>query len=495
MDPLRCHHCGFVTSGTQAKNPSDPLNATPGTRHHMLLNCNEAPQDSDICAIESMNSKADAQVALLDDESTRLQERLRELDAQRVALSNYQAQNRTILSPLRRMPPEILGQIFSCTLAPVMDATERERYHPTDSPWVLTHVSHLWRAVAISNPLLWSLVTISYQPQLDPSTSYPLSMVETQMARCPTLKIHFYGCETTDPGPQIEMFRLLAKDASRWEELSVGLTSALVPLLDGLRGRVPQRRRLWIQWESAASQTAAHSIDCFERAPSLVDVGVYNEYRVVPLVFPVRQLTSYQLDAPWDTHWRILQAAPKLVQARINIKSNKEPWPAPLQILEFASLERLHVSRLEVLDYIRAPALTYLSISLVGSRHASFAAQAQAARNFQAFTSGSSALRKLCVASGDVSTIVKFLKTIPSLTELRLIVTAFGFEPMMRALTVSETARSRDVAPHLSSISVGSDLGACFDWGKGILPQQCRSGSLRQSDSAAHVEPDSDARL
>ncbi|KAJ7602850.1 hypothetical protein DFH06DRAFT_950140, partial [Mycena polygramma] len=129
---------------------------------HVLLNSNEPPLDSDILIVESVLLNAGARLGFLNREIERLQERQKELQAERVSLSSYQAQNRTILSPLRRMPPEILGEIFSWTLASIADALERGRYRPTDSPWVLTHVSRSWRAVAVSNPSLWSLVAISY---------------------------------------------------------------------------------------------------------------------------------------------------------------------------------------------------------------------------------------------------------------------------------------------------------------------------------------------
>ncbi|KAJ7483482.1 hypothetical protein FB451DRAFT_991164, partial [Mycena latifolia] len=65
------------------------------------------------------------------------------------------------LSPLRRMPPELLGEIFSWTLPSVQEALGRRRFQDKHSPWVFTQVCHRWRAVALSTPSLWSQIVIN----------------------------------------------------------------------------------------------------------------------------------------------------------------------------------------------------------------------------------------------------------------------------------------------------------------------------------------------
>ncbi|KAJ7123583.1 hypothetical protein C8R44DRAFT_670182, partial [Mycena epipterygia] len=78
------------------------------------------------------------------------------LEAERASLSSHLAQNNAILSPLRRTPPEVLGEIFSWT-SPSVNVFKQGDFGIADSPWVLTHISGHWRAVAHSTPSLWSL--------------------------------------------------------------------------------------------------------------------------------------------------------------------------------------------------------------------------------------------------------------------------------------------------------------------------------------------------
>ncbi|KAJ7239590.1 hypothetical protein B0H12DRAFT_1001579, partial [Mycena haematopus] len=97
----------------------------------------------------------DESLACIDEEIVQLHSRLKQLEAERARLSSFRTQSCAILSPLRRMPPEILGEIFSRTIPALPDRT---RY----SPWFLTHISRRWREIAISTSSLWSRVVVRF---------------------------------------------------------------------------------------------------------------------------------------------------------------------------------------------------------------------------------------------------------------------------------------------------------------------------------------------
>ncbi|KAJ6541689.1 hypothetical protein B0H19DRAFT_1035866, partial [Mycena capillaripes] len=162
MHALRCSECGALSngSGPPVDDAFDPA-AAPGTRHHTLLNTNEPPDGSEIIFIQSVISKTDARLAYLDDEISKLQHKLKQLKEERASASSYKKRNGAILSPLRRMPPELLGQIFSWSLIPIKN-TALDPFDMGHSPWVLTHISAHWRAISLSTPSLWSLVVVDY---------------------------------------------------------------------------------------------------------------------------------------------------------------------------------------------------------------------------------------------------------------------------------------------------------------------------------------------
>ncbi|KAJ6580786.1 hypothetical protein B0H19DRAFT_894069, partial [Mycena capillaripes] len=117
---------------------------------------NEPPDSSEIALVLSAISKTDAPLACLDNEISKLQEKLKQLEDERTLLSSYRTQNTAILSPLRRLPPEVLGEIFSWTMPSVNDALDLGRFDTgANSPWVLTRVCSRWRAISLSTPSLW----------------------------------------------------------------------------------------------------------------------------------------------------------------------------------------------------------------------------------------------------------------------------------------------------------------------------------------------------
>ncbi|KAJ6552826.1 hypothetical protein B0H19DRAFT_949622, partial [Mycena capillaripes] len=156
MSLTRRSQCGAIEAST---TKIDPLHSTitPGTRHHKLLTTNDPPEDSDIPFIRSAISAVDAHLLLLDADITRLRDRVKQLEEERASLSRFRAQNHAIVSPLRRIPPEVFSEIFTWSLPSVRDSPRRRRFCVTDSPWNLSHVCRRWRSISISNPSLWSL--------------------------------------------------------------------------------------------------------------------------------------------------------------------------------------------------------------------------------------------------------------------------------------------------------------------------------------------------
>lgn len=64
--------------------------------------------------------------------------------------------HKAFTSPVRRIPPEVLGEIFYHCLPIAPYVTPRD----VESPMVLTQVCRHWRAVAMSTPRLWTSITL-----------------------------------------------------------------------------------------------------------------------------------------------------------------------------------------------------------------------------------------------------------------------------------------------------------------------------------------------
>ncbi|KAJ7250454.1 hypothetical protein B0H12DRAFT_1001162, partial [Mycena haematopus] len=86
----------------------------------------------------------DAKIALL---QSSLNKFLDERDKLEVEIRMHESG----LSPLRRVPPEILSHIFALTLPPEQPDAEA-------APWTISVVCVRWRAIVTSQPCFWTSV-------------------------------------------------------------------------------------------------------------------------------------------------------------------------------------------------------------------------------------------------------------------------------------------------------------------------------------------------
>ncbi|KAJ7498222.1 hypothetical protein B0H11DRAFT_834860 [Mycena galericulata] len=440
-----CPRCGAVRTSPDGETFDPHVVPQSGSPHHRLLNSNEPPEAPVVPFIHSVLLRIGTHLACLDDEISSLRAQLELLEKGRASLSDYHMQNKGIVSPLRRMPPEVLGEIFSWTLLSVEEAWSCDRFKK--SPWVLTHICSRWRSISLATPSLWSQVIINYHQGFVP----PLAAIETQIERAHTLTIHFFPTSNQDPGPQLEMFELLAKHSLRWEVLCLGITRAMLPALTVLRHRVPLLRRLWIQSSDEGNDEAfLDSVDCFFTAPSLVDVGVFDPYFSVSIPMPVHQLTRYELEGSLDMHLHLLGLAENLIEARIDVDISRDTLS---QSVVHLSLRRLYVSNTALLDYITAPALEELGMWVTK----------KSSPHLAPFIDRSSCpLRRLCLRGSPRSReATEILSKGSSITEL-VIISVHDYaedaaDALMSTLTVSDLTQNTVLAPQLQCIFVGCE--------------------------------------
>ncbi|KAJ7615510.1 hypothetical protein FB45DRAFT_935866 [Roridomyces roridus] len=119
------------------------------------LGTNYCPTDEEIIAIESFLIGPSLRVNVLDDEIAALHQRLSTLQDERDGLVTHVEAHRALISPVRRLPLDIIQETFVACLPDrncVMSATE--------APVLLGRVCSSWRSISLSNPRLWSKLHI-----------------------------------------------------------------------------------------------------------------------------------------------------------------------------------------------------------------------------------------------------------------------------------------------------------------------------------------------
>ncbi|KAJ7607923.1 hypothetical protein FB45DRAFT_1130630 [Roridomyces roridus] len=202
-----------------------------------------------------------------------MQAKMQTLLSERDALDDCIQKHTSVLSAVRRIPPEVWAEIFA-----QISCTRRVGTHTIYSPpWVLGHICRSWRDSALSNPFLWCSIDISRPPQVPLAYTHPLPMVETQILRSAdrSLQVSVDWWDKIDADPfQMTLLDLLIKQSYRWRTFRAKLMtrdSSILTQLQGMRGRIPKLRRFeLINTRNVYSTIEEESI--LEDAPSLREV-------------------------------------------------------------------------------------------------------------------------------------------------------------------------------------------------------------------------------
>ncbi|KAH6895026.1 hypothetical protein BKA70DRAFT_1570581 [Coprinopsis sp. MPI-PUGE-AT-0042] len=117
----------------------------PKTPFQSKLGTNYVPSDIEITTINNVLLKVDGMVA-------QLEMQIEALKAKHAAVSSFAASHRALLSPIRRVPADILTTIFLLC----KESYEKCAMTPDEPPLLFTRVCHQWRELVINTPTLWA---------------------------------------------------------------------------------------------------------------------------------------------------------------------------------------------------------------------------------------------------------------------------------------------------------------------------------------------------
>ncbi|KAJ7758376.1 hypothetical protein B0H16DRAFT_651163 [Mycena metata] len=435
-------------------------------RYQELLKSNEPPLEIERPLIESVVSRLRDRLSSHDEKISRsgLRTQLKRRTEERESLATDLARNAVILSPLRRLPPEILFEIFSFTLP--FDWEVKARGSSLDvknSPWLLTRICSRWRTVALASSSFWSFIVIDDDAWLGRSTSL-VSLLQLQLARARTshLRVHF---EANNSHPQHEgpLFDLLAERSRQWVKAHLVLTPELLPTLATIRNRIPLLRTLWLQSSDGRDPNptlVGDHIDCFFTAPALRAACIILDESLPSVLLPAHQLTHYQLAAAWQMHVDILKIATNLLEARIYITEDSL-HTVPPQVIELPNLHLLAVTNVGILDFLILPALRELALVAVSELDINWSNEFDAIHYIDTMISRSSCVIKKLVAYGDgpiVDLVAEVLTRNQGIIDLMATFTAESTEEantLIASLVRQDTEGVFNLAPQLEAVFFG----------------------------------------
>jgi len=294
------------------------------------------------------------------------QQEMKKLIAQRDEAQSLLEAQRAILSPIRRVPIEILSEIFLHTLHNRCSNEISPYPSPNNSPMLLSNICLSWRKLALDLPLLWSTLHITIDntvcrpnPQLIPlwlqrSGSLPLSITFVDR-RSPSEPPQLTQLEdlaqahNSEGITAVSIFEQLAPSYARWHSLSLEYTEWRRPT--GLSFITKDSSPLNLQTLTVSRDfwlsEDVDSLTALMAAPQLTSLDWKCRHsRLDPIqVLPLAQMVNLDLNHRFDLNslLDLFNACPNLVSGNFYVIHLPEGL--------IPQLERQ--TRIPVLDHLR----------------------------------------------------------------------------------------------------------------------------------------------
>ncbi|KAH8830067.1 hypothetical protein DL96DRAFT_915310 [Flagelloscypha sp. PMI_526] len=222
-------------------------------------------------------------------------------------LKSYISYQKAKISPIRKLPLEMLATVFSL----ICSSNNAAKVYSGELPALrLSHVSTQWRRLSLSSPSLWSHLHFAHRPRrprrlrkllVDPETSRMevLSIYLTH-SRAQALSIYFWM--NSSAARARPLARALADHSSRWQDLQICVHD--IPLFpSSIRGRLRSLQKLSLL---GPGLDLANPYEHFSLCPVLTEVGLKNQ-RLPNFTLPTSLIRDLSYDSCLPTDLRALE--------------------------------------------------------------------------------------------------------------------------------------------------------------------------------------------
>ncbi|KAF9485704.1 hypothetical protein BDN70DRAFT_871029 [Pholiota conissans] len=212
-------------------------------------------------------------------------------------LEGFITQHERIFAPIRRVPQEILQEIF---LQFANDLDDALLSLPSDPRWKLAQVCWIWRTSALSLSTLWSRVQVNLPSSYPLEKSGQLNILTELIVRSRRAPLDVSTLEWTsssfdrysDP-----FLALLRNHCERWRSLSMSRIDAhSLDVFKICKGRINLLQELALNIDTSSLEDS--TLDIFEVAPFLRTVSITGPACRREFLLPFSSLTHYETSSP-----------------------------------------------------------------------------------------------------------------------------------------------------------------------------------------------------
>ncbi|KAF9527284.1 hypothetical protein CPB83DRAFT_856293 [Crepidotus variabilis] len=226
-------------------------------------------------------------------------------------LVEYIQAHRAVLSPARKLPTELLREIFAHYFA---TCCAHAGVDPFDNcpPWELAQICRLWREIAISMAWLWRhLPRIHFAERKDNlSAKQHLKLLETLLRWSADNPLTFF-LSKRDHKESDAILLLLFRHSERWERVSLNITELVCAHFSRLKGKLQSLEFIDLQ----LLPSGRLHVNMFQEAPRLQEVHISLGPLPGFMYLPWSQLTVYREESREITAlMNVLAHASKVLQ-------------------------------------------------------------------------------------------------------------------------------------------------------------------------------------
>ncbi|KAJ7188951.1 hypothetical protein C8R46DRAFT_32746 [Mycena filopes] len=270
-----------------------------------LLRSNDYPTKLQAAHCEEVLSDSSAELERYTAEALKLKAALAQIERDRVALEDYSQLCRFVLSPIRRLPSEILIEIFAFFLPDIpnwggppfrvsdLDPAEEELRRVANVDLLrISQVCPRWHRLVMGTSSLWSTVSLN----LEIRHSRPiLSLLKSSLERgCNSPMDVGVFCEDRCSLQASALLNLLVQYSRQWKDLTITMGPFMpYSALDAVKGNLPLLQSLRIDTvtteNSRDTEILMQAISSFQVAPRLTALGYRGPLGLISYL-PLEQL-------------------------------------------------------------------------------------------------------------------------------------------------------------------------------------------------------------
>ncbi|KAE9408776.1 hypothetical protein BT96DRAFT_913889 [Gymnopus androsaceus JB14] len=417
-------------------------------------------EPSDIFLLRNRIFEAESQLESLE---SQISELTRQRDAKLVDI----AACRNVLSPIRRVPLEILAEIFDLSCRPKVYYAGHNIIRSTS---VLSRVCVAWRNAAHATPRLWSNLCIS-------ASNHPkvfngqFGWLKEWVDRCQGRSLDLYLDLRADKSPEL-FFHSILRFSHKIRLLNIsGPPSSYLPLID--HSSFPLLEEVDFELndipdaDGTVELVPAQKIDALLGAPKLrcARMTELTELSLLTvLMLPAEQLTSLKIISDfhsYNIYVNLLHRCGNLVNLELDYDSELHPIDNTSLPIYLPSLKSLSLCD-NLVGWTTAPHLEELTLRYVSRDFLSFSMEVAA---FQ--RRSRTALSTLYLEYFDpldeglanfTEDLIAVLSVFPTVSKFGIWYSTFDVNPLLRALTVDENRQA--LLPKLEHLSLRMYFGS-----------------------------------